>query len=258
MFGQLSILHIEGSITVHDSTIPDDWTVLEGGWLYAAGMIVETSGTAPAFSFEVASMLHTVPVGMGAARAGFSLGDLGSLIGNFLSMLIHYWQDARIPYTPPEDCTGPTVTASCEVGDLPCRYDIDDVCVAGIDAIPGVSTAFKKCMKGRCGCGGSTFPPIRITCADSSQCGPCGFWGETYGCNLGGTTEWYRDPRPDPCDCANTLFHEMSHTCGARDIPPAPAPCGRDNDPLLGACRIGFYFEDGCDEWITRGGGNKP
>ena len=247
-FAELSVMRISGTIMV------DDQPILTGGWLYSGGL-VETPDTDSGFSWAVAEMLHVVPGGgdtapAPAAAMGFTLGDLGSMIGNIISMLIHYWRDAFIAYTAPEpgDCDGPTFEDTCEEGDVPCRDQIADLCVAGIDAIPDVSDAFKKCMKGRCGCGGSTFPTIRVTCADSTDCGPCGSGAD--GCNIGGTTEWYCDPGADECACTHVVFHEMSHACAMLDDAgcnySSSSDCSANFEDYVGACRMGFFFQDVC------------
>jgi hypothetical protein len=105
---------------------------------------------------------------------------------------------------------------------------------------PGVSTAFKKCMEGRCGCGGSSFGRIRIQCDDDSSCGTC---GDAWGCNLGGSTLTYCDTRNVECRCVNTVFHEMSHSCGALHTAQYfQQGCMPGDQP----CAIGDWFDDQC------------
>jgi len=101
-----------------------------------------------------------------------------------------------------------------------------------------VSTIYEKCIKGRCGCGGSSFPRAHIRCDDANDCGGCGLG---FGCNLGGSTLLFCDPRLNLCQCVNTVFHEMAHSCGAlhtiqyyqqkRCVPGDPA------------CAIGDWFQ---------------
>ena len=235
-------LFVRGTITFEDGT------ALSGGWTYSAAEgVVEDPDCDPGFSEEVAGMFHVGYIGGGGAAPVFlALEDLLTLIGNILKMIVNFILDALIPYEPPESCDGPIIQNSCEPGDVPCRDDIAGLCKAAIDDIPGVSNAFKKCMKGRCGCGGSTFPAIRITCAESADCGPCAVYGTTHGCNLAGTEIWYCDPTEFVCPCANRVFHEMSHTCGQLDIPPPPETCPPAEGDPQGACRIGIWFEDEC------------
>ena len=239
-------LFVRGTITFEDGT------ALSGGWTYSAAEgVVEDGDCDPGFSDEVAAMFHVGYVGGGGAAPVFlALEDLLTLIGNILKMIVNYILDAFIPYEPPESCDGPIIEGSCEPGDVYCQDDIAGFCEAGIDDIPGVSNAFKKCMKGRCGCGGSTFPRTRITCADSSDCGPCAAFGNAGGCNIAGATVWYCDATDDPCECANVVFHEMSHACGALDDPNCDTSqlgvCSADFEDFTGACRVGFFFQDVC------------
>ncbi len=197
---ELVMYGFSGGLVVQGVMSFDDGSELSGGWIYSSvsGAVVETPGSDAGFAASVSDMLHTGPAGFSAA-VGFSLGDGINLIGNITSLIIHYLLDSFIPYTAPTSCTGPTLASTCDPGDVPCQDQISGLCESSIDAIPDVSDAFKKCMKGRCGCGGSTFPTIRLTCAESSDCGPCGGFGDPGGCNIGGQTEWYCDPTTDDC-----------------------------------------------------------
>lgn len=119
--------------------------------------------------------------------------------------------------------------------DIPCADKLGEMCEK-IDDLPGVSTAFKQCMKGRCACGGSSFSRLEITCDDQDSCGPCAALGDAGGCSLGGSQMWYCGPVDDEdqeCLCVNIIFHEMSHACGALD------QTGE-------SYRIGSWFEDQC------------
>jgi len=105
----------------------------------------------------------------------------------------------------------------------------------------GASTAFRQCMEGRFGCGGSSFPRVRIVCDDSNDCGGCGL---RLGCNLGGSTVFYCDSSNAPCDCIGVVLHETAHSWGAlhtaeyfrvkRCVPGDPA------------CEIGDWFVNEC------------
>lgn len=144
------------------------------------------------------------------------------------------------PYTPPTACNGPLINdgagQSCEDVDVPCADILDDMCLL-IDSLPNVSTAFKKCMKGRCGCGGSSHARARMTCAESDACGPCE-GVEADGCNSGGPQLWYCGDDLSECECVSVVFHEMSHSCGALDL-----ENGANND----AYRIGDWFQGECE-----------
>ncbi|MEK6675828.1 MAG: hypothetical protein AABZ47_09260 [Planctomycetota bacterium] len=166
--------------------------------------------------------------------------------GNIASHLVTTIVDLFRPYTPPTSCSGPIVHngagQSCENVTVPCLSVLDDLCLK-IDDIPNVSVTFKKCMKGRCGCGGSSTKRLRISCDDSDDCGPCGNAG---GCNIAGSTAWYCDGSQDECRCADTVFHEMTHSCGIGHslefwINPS---CDIPNET---ACEIGNWFEDECN-----------
>ena len=169
----------------------------------------------------------------GASRCTLRLAPLG----------LHYILDVFIPYEPPErdDCEGPRILdgdgESCENVDIPCVGDFQRMC-GEIDNLTDVADSFKQCMRGRCGCGGSTHGRMRIRCEDEDDCGPCGgLVDQAYGCNIGGSLLWYCDPTEFPCDCVRTLFHEMSHACGALDL---------ENGAPLDAYRIGDWFQAEC------------
>ena len=125
------------------------------------------------------------------------------------------------------------------------------------------STAFKKCMKGRCGCGGSSFPRARISCDDVATCGPCGFFDPAGGCSAFGARIWYcQQPNSDACSvCADTVFHELAHACGQLDDPDcggAKLSCPvRDPDEVDGSCHVGRWFgEQCCMDPQSAGAGN--
>ncbi len=123
---------------------------------------------------------------------------------------------------------------------MPCDVKLPDMCEK-IDELPGVSNAFKQCMQGRCGCGGSHHKRLKISCADKNDCGPC---GSSRGCSLGGSQMWYCDPTTDECNCIETVFHEMSHACGAMHSLEywIEQSCDVNDDP----CRIGRWFQSEC------------
>mgnify|MGYP001618894169 CR=1 FL=1 len=175
----------------------------------------------------------------GAAAVGFNLGDLLTQIANIIQMVIDYILDLFVPYTPPEPgtCTGPSISdatgQSCNGVNIPCKDRLNEMC-EGLDDLPGVSVAFKKCMKGRCGCGGSRHKRAKVSCAGVYTCGPCR-GTPAGGCSINGTRIWYCTTTSNVCDCANTVFHEMSHSCGANDV---------HNGNTYDADRIGMWFED--------------
>jgi len=113
-----------------------------------------------------------------------------------------------------------------------------------------LNTAFKKCMKGRLGCGGSSFPRVRIVCGDPNNCGGCGLG---FGCNIGGSLLHYCDPRNVVCRCANTVFHEMAHSCGSLHS----AATLQQNACVAGdpTCVIGDWFDNEC---MSPGGRMSP
>jgi hypothetical protein len=243
---QDSVLQVWG--TVERIEVLGETTIRSGGWIYSAGGgAQEDPNSEPGFHGDAAAMLHC-----GGAVAALSPQDVLSFIANVASMMVYYVLDALIPYTPPTSCTGPSISdgsgQSCENADIPCADDLDNMCL-GIDDLPGVSNAFKKCMKGRCGCGGSTFPRLRISCADVTNCGPCG--SGAGGCNLAGSQIWYcQADGADSCGtCVTTVFHEMAHACGQLDDPDCVAPneCPvPDPDLFEGACRTGYLFGEQC------------
>ncbi|RME41551.1 MAG: hypothetical protein D6788_01015, partial [Planctomycetota bacterium] len=231
------VLHLGGTIEYRDvwsSPVTD-----RGGWIYdPATGLQEDPASDPFFHDEVRNML-ALPTAEGstAQAAQFGLGSVVSMIGNILSMLINYLIDIVTPPPPPSDsCSGPSVEAGC---DVPCSGNFAAMC-AKIDELPDVSDAFKRCMKGRCGCGGSAHRRVRITCDDADSCGPCGGLPSCDtpagcgGCNLSGSEIWYcRGSEVTPCSCINTVFHEMSHACGALDL---------RNGSRDDAYRIGDWF----------------
>jgi hypothetical protein len=208
-----------------------------GGWVYSAGGgPQEDPNSAPGFHDDAAAMFHCA-----SAVAAFSLQGVVYQFTNAIQMLIDYILNQWIPYTPPTSCTGPSIRdapgQSCAGVNIPCKNDLPDMCLS-IGDLPGVSNAFKKCMKGRCGCGGSRHKRTFITCDDEKSCGACGVPPSGiiyYGCSLLGQQLWYCDPSGVRCDCIESVSHEMSHACGAYDGQ------GVGN---YDAYRIGDWFRD--------------
>ncbi len=228
-------------------------TTYTGGWTYsdATGPLLDPTSDV-GFPEAVADMFNlTVPPGGATAAAGGFFGSLISLIGNAVQITINYILDIGIPYTPPTFCLGPRIDngvgGSCE-GNIPCSGDINDLALK-IDQIPNVGIGFKKCMKGRMGCGGSHHRRIRISCSDVNNCGPCSYT-TAAGCNLGGSQLWYCGSTTQTCNCSGVIFHEMSHACGALDDRSCPGDTSCSNlqppDQFQGACRLGYWFEDQC------------
>ena len=193
-----------------------------GGWVYTPGAGPSADpDSAPGFEDAIAGMLSCSD---GNIAAGLSFGSVFGLVGNVVNIGIHYIIDIFHTYTPPTTCLGPQILdgsgQSCHGVDIPCRDALGDV-ARYIDRIPGVSTAFKRCMKGRLGCGGSSFRRLRAKCDSPTNCGPCGTplpGDEYWGCNIAGATLWYCAPSGvSDCDCVETTLHEASHSCGALD-----------------------------------------
>jgi len=240
-----------GDITIIDATTGT--TTLVGGWTWsvASGPQIDPASNS-GFQAAVAEMLNlTTASGGSVAAGGFDLGTILTWLANVTKLGINYIRDWFIQYTPPTSCIGPIVEdgagQSCENAGLLCGNDLADMCL-NIADMPG-STGFKKCMKGRCGCGGSSFPRLKIKCAATSDCGVCGLAG---GCSLVGDDAWYcQSDGADACSvCVDTVFHEMSHACGALDDPDCmgaePACPVLDPDSVQGACRIGLWFGEQC------------
>ncbi len=240
-----------GDMTIVDETLGT--TTLIGGWSWsqASGPQINPSSD-PGFQGAVAEMLYLSTTGGSVAATIPDLGTILAVIGNLTKLGINYILDWFIPYTAPTSCTGPIIEdgagESCENASLLCKNDLADLCL-GIDDIPGVPTSFKKCMKGRCGCGGSNHKRLRVQCADTANCGACESAG---GCSLVGDEAWYCQPDGvDACAvCAETIFHEMSHACGSPDDPNCQRPTSCENLPdpesFQGSCKTGFSFADQC------------
>jgi hypothetical protein len=214
-------------------------TIRSGGWIYSAGGGArEDPNSEPGFHDDAALMFGCAAAG--AAAAALSLADLLTEIANIAQMIINYLLDLLIPYTPPTSCTGASISdgtgQSCNGVNIPCRNDLDEMCLK-VGDIPGVSVAFKKCMKGRCGCGGSRFRKAFISCADQDNCGPCR-GTPAGGCSINGSQMWYCTTTSNACFCANIVFHEMSHACGTND---------RDDGGTYDAYRIGDWFQQAYD-----------
>ena len=234
------VLHMWGTINFSDVNSTD--VTYQGGWTYSdATGPLEDPASEPGFGDEVGRMLNLASGGGSTAQGGgFGLGTIIQMIGNIAQLAINYLLDLTIPYTPPTTCDGPSIDSSCTDTDIPCANNLDDMCV-GIADLANVTNAFRKCMKGRCGCGGSFHPRARITCDDQDSCGPC---GNAFGCNIGGGLIQYCDPTNDTCACANTVFHEMAHACGAAHNSQYYQE-GQCNDQDT-ACNIGDEFQTQC------------
>lgn len=234
------VLTMTGSLVIDD--VPAGSTTLQGGWSYApASGPLEDPNSDPGFTVGVIEMFNITSPPEAGSVAGFSLGSLLQMAGNILQLGINYLLDLTIPYTPPTSCLGPSISSSSCGGTVPCSNKLKGLCEK-LDDLPGVDTSFKKCMKGRCGCGGSFFARLQVTCATSPDCGPCGAAG---GCSLFGSRIWFCEPNSGPCRCADTVFHEMSHACGVGhsieyNLNPS---CSIPNEE---ACRIGHWFRDQC------------
>ncbi len=213
---------------------------LSGGWVYTpAGGLSEDPDSDWGFHNAVRGMLHIEPIGRQPVTRGFGLGNIFRLISNVIGQVVCAVFDVSIIYTPPiaHKCAGPLIHdgpgESCEGKTPPCLDNLSSV-YEMVDEIPEVFPAFKQCMKGRLGCGGSSFRRLRINCATESSCGPCEGLSEADGCSLGGSHMWFCDKDNEMCRCANVIFHEMSHSCGAMD---------QTGDSYL----IGSFFEDEFD-----------
>lgn len=222
-------------------TVDGGWP-LSGGWTYSAvDGVQEHPASDPNFQDEVGIMLHVDEErGIFGAVVQFVSSVIGTGIGYIVGIVV--------PYDPPLDCDGPyfydAPGQSCYGVNVPCKSDVGSLAAQWIDALPGVSNAFKKCMKGRAGCDGSAHNRLVVSCDDPNDCGPCGLLGGPYGgCSVGGSHAWYCETDPDPCLCANTVFHEMSHSCFALDL---------NNGGNYDAYRIGDWFEQQCN--IVPGG----
>lgn len=229
-----------GTLSADDGSDP-----LAGGWVWSQedGLAVQP-GSDPGFQDAVEAMLD---LSGGAARAsGDFLSTAVDVVVNVATVGVNYLLDVLVPYTPPISCVGPIVSdgagQSCEDPPLACRQKLAEMCEE-IANLPNVTTAFRKCMKGRCGCSGSNHKRARVSCADSDSCGPCVNAG---GCNLaGGTQIWYCQPNADECECVDVVFHEMSHACGVGHSPQymQNPSCQIPNEK---ACIIGKWFGDRC------------
>jgi len=234
------IIYVWGTLVVLD--VWSGTTTLTGGWTYSqTDGVQEDPASDPGFHNEVAGMFACADGGATAgaiSTAGLSPGDTLRFLLNLATMAINYVLDMFIPYEPATSCDGPAISngagQSCEDVDIPCEDKFEDMC-ENIDELPGVGDPFKQCMQGRCGCGGSNHKRLKIECADSDDCGPCGgYEGVYYGCNIAGSTIWYCDPTEKECECLGTVFHEMSHACGVLD---------QTGDSE----RIGDWFKDECN-----------
>lgn len=239
------VLTTWGTMTIGDGANPA--TVLAGGWIYsvAEGLALHPDADA-GFVDAAAAMLHVPDVG----GRGF-LANIVSLIVDFVAVPVSYILDIFVPYVPPVACLGPVVYdgsgQTCADDRVVCKDDLPEMC-QHIDSIPEVSVAFKKCMKGRCGCGGSWHQRARVSCGNSTTCGGCP--SGSGGCGSWGSRVWYcRDETATNCSCVLTIFHEMAHACWALDDPDCtasfacPAP---DWQGQSGACRVGTWLQGQC------------
>ncbi len=249
---QLSITRLYGGVTIRIAgtlavadLVTGNVTTLNGGWTYSFrdGAISDPNAD-PGFDQAVVMMFHA-DTSQRVGTAGIPIPGLDTIftfIGNALALALNYILDLFIPYTPPEpgECVGPiNEDPSCDDVNIPCADKWSDACLL-IDDIPNVTDAFKQCMKGRCGCGGSSFSRVRVICEDQDTCGPCTV--PALGCSLAGTDIWYCNDSLNACRCVNTLFHEMSHGCGAMDIP-AGTQCP-SVEVLPKSCSVGNWFEE--------------
>ncbi len=239
-------LHLDGTVT-HVVAFGAT-TTYTGGWTYsdATGPLLDPASDV-GFQDSVAEMFNlSTPAGAVASHTNF-FATIISTIGNVGQLLINTILDIGIRYTPPVTCLGPYIPSgtgqSCANNRISCSDRLVEFCQR-IGDIPNVSNAVRKCMKGRCGCGGSSFSRTRITCSPSSHCGPCG--AGAGGCSFVGTTNWYcQVAGVDPCRCIDTVFQEMAHSCG---VPHTlqyyinGAQC-TNADP---ACSISGWFRDQC------------
>jgi len=231
------VLHLWGTLIVIEIGADPVWYA--GGWTYSAEEgAQEDPDSDVGFHDGVANMFACAPqqfTATGAVACGFSVSDTLRMVVNLVEMAINYVLDLAIAYEPATSCDGPLIYdgagQSCHGVPMPCDVKLPKMCEK-IDDLPGVSNAFKQCMQGRCGCGGSHHKRLKISCADPNDCGPCSYT-VAYGCNIAGSRMWYCDTTPLPCPCVNTVFHEMSHACGALD------QTGE-------SYRIGDWFEGSC------------
>ncbi len=241
-------LHICGYISYYQSP---STIVYEGGWTYTVANGLETDeGTDEEFAETLIEVFGCDP----EAALAFNIGNVFQFLGNVIIMGVNYVADFFKSYTAPTECDGPLFYdgsgQSCEERTIPCKDSVDEMSEL-IDSIPGASAGFKKCMKGRAGCGGSSFARLKVSCADDDDCGPCGNAG---GCNLGGAQIWYCMPDTmDECGCVNTIFHEMAHSCGYVDGAIHTPVDDDDNCPpveewenVTGTYRVGFWWNEQC------------
>jgi len=222
---------------------PSESASYVGGWIYSPeGGPMEDPASDAGFHAEVANMFGCQET---VASANL-LGAIFAIMVNGVNIGIHYIIDIFNPYTAPtpDSCLGPRLpsdTSACPTGAIDCADQLAGMCER-VGDIPNVSNAFKKCMKGRCACGGSSFARMRIQCDDTSSCGACG--GGAGACNLGGSTLKYCVDSTYDCSCIQTIFHEMSHSCGKMHTPEYFQQGGCvPGDP---ACEIGDWFFQGC------------
>ena len=244
----MTVTASQGAVSVWGTLDYEQGTPLEsasyvGGWIYSPETgPAEHPASDAGFHAEVANMF-----GCQETVASTNFWSNFAVVVNGVNIGIHYVLDIFHTYTPPttDSCLGPRILdgsgQSCHGVDIPCRENLDDM-AERIDGIPNVSNAFKNCMKGRAGCGGSSFPRLKIKCDDSSSCGACG--ANSWGCNIGGSTMSYCYPGTYQCTCVNVAFHEMAHSCGAVHM----AEYNRTHDckqaPNDTACEVGEWFHD--------------
>ncbi len=209
-------LSFHGSINVVEPS-GNSYT-LAGGWTYSAtaGPVIDPS-SAPEFQTALANLQgFEVPV---VAGGSLSPGAILSMISNVATMALNYLRDLGYPYTAPTTCYGATLggqvaVLGCPNGFPPCLFNIPEL-AESIGALTNVSQAFKKCMKGRFGCGGSFHPQLKVRCDDYGSCGPCSYEAEAIGCNLGGRDLWFcyspnpsldLTPKQIKCACATVFF----------------------------------------------------
>ena len=145
---------------------------------------------------------------------------LMNVIGQARFKILDRFNRRQIPDR--DACLGPSTMSSCKDDDIyyACEEKVKELCDI-IDDMPDFlpfgNDAFRRCMKGRCGCGGSSYTRSYVTCDDGTDgCASCP--AGSLGCSEGGNHIWYCHDTELECKCANTVFHEMSHGCGATDV----------------------------------------
>jgi putative flippase GtrA len=220
-------------------------TVYHGGWTYSdATGPLEAAGSDAGFHDQAAAMFNLAAASNAATAQAISLSTVLQFLSNVAQLLANYTLDRFVAWSAPTTCFAPQIRSSCNNVNVSCSsgQTLKELCKK-IGNIPDVSQAFKKCMKGRCACGGSYHPRLRVECDTDGTCNVCG--SGAGGCNNGGTSMWYCQPESaSNCICVDTIFHEMSHACGAVHNQQywQDGFCSSTNTTDV-ACRIGKWFE---------------